>query len=374
MASVKIDSVFKYYYSGNELIKAVADLNLVINNGEIVSILGPSGCGKSSTMRMIAGLEPITVGDIYIDNQRVNDLDPSDRNVALAFESYALYQHLTVRENISFCLKVQRCNGDEINRRVARISELLGIVDFLDSKPVGLSGGQQQLVSLARALIRQPSVTLLDEPISHLDTRTRLNISLKIRQIHRETGLTMIYVTHNQEEALALGDKIAVMNLGELQQVGERVEILNRPYNTFVADFIGEPSMNFIECRVKNENGMRAVNEDKSFSIAIDKRVAAHITKDRLDRVIVGIRPIDLYEKRKKNIAGRISGKVNYFEFLGETAIVKLSIGKDTTILAVVNPSLRFRRDELVSLFYDHDNIHLFNPETKLRIQESEQG
>jgi multiple sugar transport system ATP-binding protein len=369
MASVKIENVDKYYYSGNELIKAVEGLNLEINNGEIVSILGPSGCGKSSTMRMIAGLEPITQGNIYIDNKQVNDLDPSERNIALAFESYALYQHLTVRENISFCLKVKKYSREKTVRMVDSISELLGITDILNSKPFGLSGGQQQLVSLARAMIRQPSVTLLDEPISHLDTRTRLNISLKIRQIHRETGLTMIYVTHNQEEALALGDKIAVMNFGELQQIGERTEILNKPCNIFVADFVGEPSMNFIECAVKTEGGvLKACNNDNSFTINIEGKTAADILKDKLEKVIVGIRPIDLFEMKKEKISGEITGTVDYFEFLGETGIVKLRVGNETDLLAVVNPLLKFKKDETVSLFYDSKNIHYFNPETQLRI------
>jgi len=236
MAVISLEKVNKYYYSRRRLVHAVKDLDMEIKEGEFVSIVGPSGCGKSSTMRMIAGLEGITDGAIRFDGKVVNAMSPAERNVALAFESYALYQHMTVRENISFCLRNKKLSRQQIKEQVDWVTELLSIGNILELKPVSLSGGQQQLVSLARALVRNPSVTLLDEPISHLDSRSRKDISLAIRRVHRELGLTLIYVTHNQEEAFALADRIAVMNEGVLQQVGTREEILSKPANLFVAE------------------------------------------------------------------------------------------------------------------------------------------
>ena len=370
MASIRLEEVNKYYYSGKQLIHAVMDMNLTIQNGEIVSILGPSGCGKSSTMRMIAGLEQITEGNVYVDDVIVNNHTPAERNVALAFESYALYQHLTVKENISFCLKVKGCSVPEMEKQVSWISELLGIGPLLDHKPSGLSGGQQQLVSLARALIRQPSITLLDEPISHLDTKSRMAISLKIRQIHNETGLTMAYVTHNQEEALALADRIAVMNFGELQQVGPRIEILEKPKNVFVADFVGEPSINLLPCSVLpgDTEGLRLSSGDGSFSISLSRAQENLIKENNLDSVILGLRPIDLYDKSNDSISQKITGEVQYFEFLGETGIIKIKVGSETLIVAVVSPDFKGARDDTVSLYFDIGKVHLFHPDTTVRL------
>lgn len=372
MASIQIENVSKYYYSGKQLINAVRNLNLTIANGEIVSILGPSGCGKSSTMRMIAGLEQISEGNIYFDEVRVNDMEPAERNIALAFESYALYQHLSVEQNIGFCLKVKACKEDERKEKVDWISDLLGIGPLLDQKPSGLSGGQMQMVSLARALIRQPSITLLDEPISHLDTKARIAVSLKIRQIHNETGLTMAYVTHNQEEALALGDRIAVMNFGKLQQIGTREEILEKPVNVFVADFVGEPSINLISCAIRKDDSEKLVAEshDSSFSIVLNRNQAQAVKENNLESVIIGLRPIDIFEKSAGSISEKFSGTVQYFEFLGETGIVKTEVGKETMLVAVVSPDFDSRNSNTVELYFDQNKIHLFHPETELRLGE----
>ena len=369
MASVKIANVFKYYYSGKKLINAVNNFNLEINNGELVSILGPSGCGKSSLMRMIAGLEQITMGDIFIDSRNVTNLSPAERNVALAFESYALYQHFTVKNNISFCLETKKVPKDNINERVKNISQLLGIENILDVKPSSLSGGQQQLISLARALVRNPSVTLLDEPISHLDTSSRLKMAQKIRLIHSDTGLTMIYVTHNQEEALAIADKIAVMDNGELQQVGTRTEILEKPKNIFVANFVGEPPMNLINCKiVSGSKGVyKAVTEDKLFEAELTENVVSELKGLNLEDIIVGIRPVDIFEKEGKNINKKITGNIIYSEFLGETSIVKINFGENN-ILAVLDPSTDFIRGSVFDLFYNKEKIHFFNPKNQQRI------
>lgn len=371
MASLQFENVHKYYYSGKALVHAVRDLTLDVADGEIVSILGPSGCGKSSTMRMIAGLEQITEGSIFFDRVKVNDMSPAERKVALAFESYALYQHFTVRENISYCLKVGKCGKAEMEETVRWISQLFGITDILDSKPSQLSGGQQQLVSLARALVRRPSVTLLDEPISHLDTQTRLAISLKIRLIHNTTGLTMIYVTHNQEEALAIADRIMVMSNGEVQQVGDRIEIIKKPKNLFVAGFVGEPSMNFIRCGISRDASgqMHVRSADGAFTAGVRKEVSAGIAAGDRKELILGIRPIDLHLRPRGEGFSAISGGVGYFEFLGEKANLKVELGKDTSVLAVVDPGIDARKGDSLTLYYDPRSIHYFDPHSQERIE-----
>lgn len=369
MAGLKLVNIYKNYYSGDNIINAVKNLNLDIKNGELISILGPSGCGKSSTMRMIAGLEDITSGDIYIDGKRVNELGPSDRNIALAFESYALYQHLTVRDNIGFCLKIRNLSKEIINQRILDIAELIGIENFLNSRPAGLSGGQQQLVSLARALVRQPSITLLDEPISHLDTKSRINMTLKIRNIHSTTNLTMIYVTHNQEEALSIADRIAVMNQGELLQIGTRSEIMDSPRNLFVANFVGEPAMNFLNCSFKS-NGIAKVlitTADGSHSFDIEGEKAKNILSQETNELIVGIRPNNFFENKRHDAFDSIVGEVVLNEFLGESNSLKFAIGKNN-MTAVLRKSPDHKSGDNIELFYNKDKLYFFNPENRLLI------
>ena len=248
MAEVVLRNVKKIYQSKQkkrkEEVLAVKDLNLTIQDGEFLALLGPSGCGKTTTLRMIVGLERITEGEILIDGKVVNDWDPAQRNVAMAFETYALYTHLTVRENLGLCLKAKKVPSSEIAKQVNHVADILKITDILNARPSHLSGGQQQRVSLGRALIRRPSVTMLDEPLSHLDAALRLETRIEIKRIHQRVKGTFIYVTHDQLEALALADRVAVMNFAELQQVGTREELFERPTNVFVADFVGEPPIN----------------------------------------------------------------------------------------------------------------------------------
>ena len=369
MASLKLVNVYKNYYSGDKIINAVKDLNLDIKDGELISILGPSGCGKSSTMRMIAGLEDITSGDIFIDSNIVNDLGPSDRNIALAFESYALYQHLSVKENIGFCLKVKKYSKDSIDKSIKEIAELIGIEQILNSRPGGLSGGQQQLVSLARALIRKPSITLLDEPISHLDTKARIAMTFKIKMIHSSTNLTMIYVTHNQEEALSIADRIAVMENGELQQIGTRSEILDSPKNLFVANFVGEPPMNFLKCRFNSTDSgkITVTTKDSRFIADIVGEKAKKIINQKTNELIVGMRPNSLSEKHRTGANDKITGRVIYNEFLGEGNNLKIEFGENILIAVLRNP-IDFKKGDSLELFYDRNNLYFFNPETQLMI------
>src|SRR5512136_1557326 len=243
MAEIILDHVSKRYGKEHGPF-AVKDLSLHIRDKEFMVFLGPSGCGKTSTLRMIAGLEEITGGNLFFDDRRVNDLPPQSRDIAMAFENYALYPTLVVKDNIEFPLKIRRWPQSRIDEKVAWVARELQITDILQRKPLELSGGQQQRVSLARAIVREPQAFLFDEPLSHLDTKQRQGMRAEIKRLHSQLRKTMIYVTHDQNEAMALADRIAVMHKGELQQVGTPEEILNEPANTFVAGFVGEPAMN----------------------------------------------------------------------------------------------------------------------------------
>jgi len=250
MTEVTIEKVNKIYERGN--VHAVQNLNLQIKDGEFVALLGPSGCGKTSTLRMIVGLEAISSGTIRFDDEIVNDKTPEQRNVAMAFESYALYPNLSIAENLAFPLEVRGIPLGERTKEVNRIAEMLQITELLDQRPGQLSGGQQQRVSLGRALIREPAVFILDEVLSHLDAHLKFQMLFELKKIHYSLGKTMVYVTHDQMEALALSDRVAVMANAKLQQFGNRNELYHKPVNRFVADFIGEPSTNFLNARISS--------------------------------------------------------------------------------------------------------------------------
>lgn len=366
MASVTMENVNKYYYSSARLNHAVINLNMEIEDGELVSIVGPSGCGKTSTMRMIAGLEGVTQGKIFFDGNPINHLSPAQRNVALSFESYALYQHMTVKENIQFCLKVKNLSPQEMEKQCNWIVGLLGIHNILDQKPANLSGGQQQLVSLARALSRTPSVTLLDEPISHLDGRARQDVSIKIREIHNQLGLTMIYVTHNQEEAFALADRVAVMNFGELQQIGTRQEIIENPVNMFVAEFIGEPSMNFIPCQVSRQGETLELicHKDPAFHLPAARKYLPALHKGQHQRIIIGIRPIAcrLEEFRRPDDC-KLTGQVLSYEHLGEKSFVKIH-ALEQKISADISSHYFYSTGDTLSLYVNPQEAIYFDEET----------
>ena len=369
MASVALKSVHKYYLSEKKTVHAVDDLNLDIADGEFVAVLGPSGCGKSSTMRMIAGLEAVTLGSILIDGREVNALSPAQRNIALAFESYALYQHMTIEENIGFCLDVRKVEPTEIKRRVHEIADLLGISDILGVRPGSLSGGKQQLVSLARAIVRKPNVILLDEPISHLDTITRLDVSMRIREIHNQTGITMIYVTHNQEEALALADRIVIMDNGRLQQTGKRDQIINEPVNTFVATFVGEPPINFIPCGIKEEGQKKyVVSPEGKIRFTLTEKQSEAIRRENLDTVNIGIRPRDLSTVKREGHYEEVIGRIHYSEFIGETTNLGVEYEKGSQIVASVAPGRDLKKGNECILYFDTNKLLIFSLSTNLRL------
>lgn len=288
MASITLESVEKRYGKVN----AVRGISMDVRDGEFVAFLGPSGCGKSSTMRMIAGLEEISGGDILFDGLSIVNRKPGQRNVAMAFETYALYPTLNVYENLAFPLRAARWKQPEIDRRVKEIAQIIGISDLLDRKPGKLSSGQSQAVGLARALIRKPNVFLLDEPISHLDTSQRFQMRMYIKRLHIELGYTMIIVTHDQEDAMALADRVAVMNNGLLQQIDTPQNIYNHPADLFVAGFIGNLPMNFFEGRVISESGKTYIQRD-STKLEVST-ASARLTATLPEEAILGIRPPDL--------------------------------------------------------------------------------
>ena len=316
MSSLEAKDLVKIYEGSSE--PAVNGINFQIEDGAFVAILGPSGCGKSSTLRMIAGLEEITSGELLFDNKVVNHLKPAQRNVALAFESYALYTPMTVYENLAFPLRAAKMDKNEIDKRVREISAMFELDSFLKKKPGAISGGQQQRVSLGRALVRKPNIFLLDEPLSHVDQRSRADIRARIKHLHSKQKITTIYVTHDQEEAISLADSVLLMNFGVIQQYGSVDELWNRPRNTFVAGFIGEPAINFIEGRVAGANTVSVRNVKWACGSSLAKLKVG-------EEVTVGFRP-NKAEASLEKTENAIEAKVVVQEFAGTEKQLTLAI------------------------------------------------
>ena len=361
MTAVTIENVNKIYERGN--VHAVQNLNLEIKDGEFVALLGPSGCGKTSTLRMIVGLETISSGTIQFDDVIVNDLTPERRNVAMAFESYALYPNLSIAENLAFPLEVRGIPLGERTREVNRIAEMLQISELLDQRPGQLSGGQQQRVSLGRALIREPAVFILDEVLSHLDAHLKFQMLFELKKIHNSLGKTMVYVTHDQMEALALADRVAVMANAKLQQFANRNELYHRPVNRFVADFIGEPSTNFLKATVNSvkQEIVLEVNGDLKFHP--DLRRQELINDKGLEELIIGIRPqyLTLQDGPGKE---SLTAEVLINEYLGERNILEVKNGSDR-FCAVVPPECRAINGDRVTLFYEPNHVLAFDPQNE---------
>src|SRR5690349_20948117 len=298
MARVRLDGVRKIYPDGGHV--AVHGVDLDVADGELVVLVGPSGCGKSTTLRMIAGLESITAGRLYIGDRLVNDLPPKDRDIAMVFQNYALYPHKTVRDNLAFALELRKLPAAEIERRVMQAAETLGLQEVLGRKPRQLSGGQRQRVAVGRAIVREPAVFLFDEPLSNLDAKLRVQTRREIAKLHRDLGATMIYVTHDQVEAMTLGDRIVVMNAGRVQQVDTPLVLYDRPANRFVAGFIGSPAMNFVSGAIE---GSSFVASDKAFTVPL-----AGLSLPAGRRVILGARPEDISIEPSGTLSGVAPG------------------------------------------------------------------
>jgi multiple sugar transport system ATP-binding protein len=362
MTHVSLRKVNKIYQSGARRVHAVHDLDLEIADGEFMALLGPSGCGKTSTLRMIVGLEAITSGDIYFGDRRVNDLDPQSRNVAMAFETYALYPNFTVEENLAFPLEVRGFAPAERRKRAREVAEMLRIAPLLNEKPPSLSGGQQQRVSLGRALVRDPAVFILDEVMSHLDAHLKFQMLFDLKRLHRALKRTMIYVTHDQVEALALADRVAVMSDSRLQQVGTRNELYNRPANVFVADFIGEPPTNLFQSRREISGGRVSLKvADSEISFELSPRRAQVIADLPDQSYILGIRPQNL---RLANGSTGFSAEVVINEYLGERSILTAKSG-GVSFRALVPPNTAAKKGDQVRLGVDPDDVMVFDARSK---------
>jgi multiple sugar transport system ATP-binding protein len=332
MASVSLKNLFKIYPGD---VTAVSDVNLEINNAEFIVLVGPSGCGKSTTLRMIAGLEEISKGTISIGDRVVNDVAPKDRDIAMVFQNYALYPHMTVYDNMAFGLKLRKYKKDEIDQRVREAAEILSISDLLDRRPKALSGGQRQRVAVGRAIVRKPEVFLFDEPLSNLDAKMRVQMRVEISKLHNQLQTTMIYVTHDQAEAMTMGDRIVVMKDGVVQQVADPIELYDNPANKFVAGFIGTPPMNFLEGTISN-NGSLSFNEG-SCEIALPDAWKDKLAGHNGKKATFGIRPEDVGSLQAENIEGapKIKAKVEVTEPMGSETYVYLNTGPNSFISRV---------------------------------------
>jgi multiple sugar transport system ATP-binding protein len=407
VAEVTFDGVSKIYLDGT---RAVNDINLEIQDGEFMVLVGPSGCGKTTALRMVAGLEDISEGQLKIGERVVNQLAPRDRDIAMVFQSYALYPHLSVYDNIAFSLRLRKTAKQEIHKRVNEAARILGLEQFLDKKPRSLSGGQRQRVAMGRAIVRQPQAFLMDEPLSNLDAKLRVQMRAEISGIQRDLKVTTIYVTHDQVEAMTMGDRVAVIRKGELQQVATPQELYDQPVNLFVGGFIGSPAMNLVEAKLERANGGLAVKTGEQ-TIALgdevlERRPALQAYAGR--PVTLGIRPEDLEDASLDTEAPsdrRVRGRVDLREALGSEIMVHFSIeappavtedvrelardvgdeaavdakadATHTTMVGRFSPRTEVRQGDVVEVSVDTRSLHFFDPETGMGIykeQDSTKG
>ena len=356
----------KKVYPGN--IEVIPDLNLEIQDKEFIILVGPSGCGKSTTLRMIAGLEEISGGEMYIGDKLVNDVPPKDRDIAMVFQNYALYPHMTVYKNMAFGLRLRKVPKDEIDRKVHEAAKILDIEHLLNRKPKALSGGQRQRVALGRAMVRDPAVFLLDEPLSNLDAKLRTQMRTEITKLHKRLGTTFVYVTHDQTEAMTMGDRIVVMKDGLIQQVDTPQNLYDYPCNIFVAGFIGSPQMNFLDGKL-NKDGNQYTVDLAGTIIPIptektaDGKLDAYVGKT----LKVGIRPEDIKDDEEflaKHPNSHVSAEVEVSELMGAEIYLYLTY-KGQNIMARVAPTSKSRRGDKIVVAMDTNKIHLFDPETE---------
>jgi multiple sugar transport system ATP-binding protein len=360
MAQVSIRKVEKAY----DTYKAVHGIDLEIADQEFVVLVGPSGCGKSTTLRMVAGLEEITGGEIWIGGDLVNDVPPRDRDIAMVFQNYALYPHMTVFENMAFGLKLRKFPKDEIKRRVDEAARILDITRLLGNRPKALSGGQRQRVAMGRAIVRNPRVFLFDEPLSNLDAKLRVHMRTEIKKVHQTVRTTTVYVTHDQVEAMTLADRVVVMNEGRIEQVGPPQELYHNPATRFVAGFIGSPAMNFIPVRVLNENGLQ-VQLPSGERLKVPPQRSNRYAPYAGQEMTLGIRPEHLTETHdpEKPGVGRMDVLVDVVEPMGMETMVHFLIGPDE-MTARVDPSVRAAPGENLPLAVDMNQMHLIETGT----------
>ena len=362
MARVALEDLTKRYAGGN---LAVDRLSLDIADGEFVCLVGPSGCGKTTALRMIAGLEDISSGRVRIGDRVVNMLAPRDRDIALVFQSYALYPHMSVYDNMGFGLQLRKTPKAEIDRAVREAARILDLERFLDRKPGQLSGGQRQRVALGRAIVREPAAFLMDEPLSNLDAKLRVQTRAEIARLHQRLEATMIYVTHDQVEAMTMADRIAVMSDGVLQQSGTPKELYEQPQNRFVAGFIGSPSMNFVDLKVQPDGATRLVGDGAT--VVLDDAQAARLRDLGRETITVGFRPEHLEVGAPDGPGLRVSATIDVVEFLGNDELIHaISEGRD--VVAIVPSDARLSVGDSVVLSASPRHVYLFDPETDLSL------
>jgi len=362
MAQVTLASLTKRFKE----VVAVDNVNLEIRDAEFMVLVGPSGCGKTTTLRMIAGLEEATEGTIHIGERLVNDVSPKDRDIAMVFQNYALYPHMTVYDNMAFALRLRKMPKDDIDKRVKSAAEMLGLGQLLKRRPKELSGGQRQRVALGRAIVREPAVFLMDEPLSNLDAKVRVQTRAELIKLHRRLGVTTIYVTHDQTEAMTMGDRITVMNNGLVQQVDTPLNLYNHPANKFVAGFIGSPSMNFIEAAVEEREGGIWANCGE-FSVQFDPDNAARAKERVGQRMLFGVRPEHIYSKELSPVPATPGNTVELFidviEPMGADMIVYAEKGKLQMVLSLSSDS-KVSENQPAEVVFEMVKTHLFDLET----------
>jgi multiple sugar transport system ATP-binding protein len=360
MATVEMKNLTKVYTGG---VLAVDKANVTVNDREFVVLVGPSGCGKTTTLRMIAGLEEITEGDLFIDGKLMNDVAPKDRDIAMVFQNYALYPHMTVFNNMAFGLKIRKYPKAEIEKRVHEAAQILDIEELLDRRPKALSGGQRQRVAVGRAIVRKPKVFLFDEPLSNLDAKLRVQMRAELSALHNRLQSTMIYVTHDQVEAMTMGDKIVVMRDGVIQQIGAPLELYNQPVNRFVAGFIGSPPMNIMSVDIKEEGGA-VVADEGAFKIKLSGKVGDAMKPYVGKTALFGVRPEDLVFQEAEPVENNIKAKVEVVEPLGAEIHLYVTTA-DHQIIVRTPPRHDFKVDEEINLTPDISRVHFFDGETE---------
>ena len=362
MSDLVLKNVTKIF---NNNVTAVHDFNLEVKSGEFMVLVGPSGCGKSTTLAMIAGLEDLTSGEILIDGSTVNTLPPKDRDIAMVFQNYALYPHMTVYDNMGFSLKLRHWEKSKIDERVKEAAEILELMDYLDRLPKALSGGQRQRVALGRAIVRKPKVFLFDEPLSNLDAKMRTIMRVELKKLHDRLGATMIYVTHDQTEAMTLGDRICVMHEGKLQQMDKPLEIYNNPKNIFVGGFIGSPQMNFMEGQIDSKGDYYEFNSDYfSMKVEVDQSTSGkNITGD----IRIGIRPENFFKNPEGENDAKIIGKISVIEQMGSETYIYLESGAKQ-LVARVKADNSYKIGEEISLWVSPNHISLFDAKSGKKI------
>jgi multiple sugar transport system ATP-binding protein len=365
VASVKLENVKKVFDGG---VVAVQDVNIDVQDREFAVLVGPSGCGKTTTLRMIAGLEEATEGSIYIGDRLVNDVPPKDRDIAMVFQNYALYPHMTVYDNMAFGLKLRKYPKQEIKQRVHEAAQILGIEDLLDRKPKALSGGQRQRVAVGRAIVRKPKVFLFDEPLSNLDAKLRVQMRTEISKLHQRLEATMVYVTHDQTEAMTMGDRIVVMKDGVIQQTDTPLNLYNHPQNKFVAGFIGSPAMNFFGGKVDVDGGL-VFNEDPGgLRLALPERFQERLAPWQGRQIILGIRPEHIFDSRRcegAEVKAKVKAKVEVVEPMGNEIYVYFSTRPGTMCVSRITATEEPEAGREMEFVFDTAKLHLFDAATE---------